>query len=380
LREAQSITCQEIARVKPEDSLWREWTDLLSKAAPEQRMFGPEWYTIWSRAWARAAGRWTEDFTYITARDANGELRGILPMGAYRYGPALVRAQTGYSQPCRALLAATGWEEIVGGAFGDYIGSRSWDFIQIGPVVESRVAPGAMINALRKKSSLYVFRSDDHAVLDLPQDWEQYRRQVLGGRFYRKIRYYERRTARAGDMEVVHTRAPSTDEAALLFERLASIESRSWLANDGDPRFIGPHAQKLWRDLTRKVLTPNDNLDCWTMLIHGRPVSFCLTLTTGSCRFVIANNYDESCGEHRTGSTLYRYMLEDACRRGIRQVDFGPGQLHYKKYWGAKARGRMRTFLAFRKNIFGKGARLALALVHCAFGTRDFRTLSERLL
>jgi hypothetical protein len=346
---------------------------------PEQSLFGPEWYQAWNRTWTLRSG-WVADFVYVAARDSSGVLQGVLPMAACRCGPVVVRAQTGYAQPCRPLLSAIGWEREVGAAIGDFVGSREWDLIGIGPLLEDRTADAAMIDVLRQKTSLYDYRSDVLAVLDLPATWELYCEEVLGRKFFRKIAYYERRTARAGDMRIVHTRKPSPDEAATLFEQLAAIESRSWLTKRGTPRFIGSNAQVLWNELTTRVLTPNDNLDCWTMFLDGRPVSFCLTLTAGTCRYVIANNYDERCRDHRTGSTLYRYMLEEAFERRVRRVDFGRGEMHYKGYWGAIEHGRSRTLLAFRKNIVGHGARLAFAVAQCIFGDRTFGTIPTRLL
>jgi CelD/BcsL family acetyltransferase involved in cellulose biosynthesis len=70
-------------------------------------------------------------------------------------------------------------------------------------------------------------------------------------------------------------------------------------------------------------------------------------------RYFIANNYDEQFEDHRTGSTLYQYVTEEAFDRGVKVLNFGPESLYYKQQWGAIADGELELYFLFRNRLIG---------------------------
>lgn len=377
--DSNTLRCEEIGVLAEGDILWNDWESLLERVVPDHRLFGPAWYRIWNETWARGRG-WTKHFCYITVRDGLGRLCGVMPVGIRRCGPFRVRTLTGYPQPSRTIVAERGREREVGRAIADHINARGWKCLQLGPLRDDHTAARSLVEAVRGRMTLYLLRKHNLAVLHSPATWDEYRGDVLGGKFFRKLGYYERRASRAGDVNIIHYRHPSEEQTPLIIRDLAMIESQSWLMRSGDPRFIGEPSQSLWIKLATDHLIPSDYFDCWIMYVDGKPVSFCLALTIGSCRHVLANNFNESYKDHRTGSTLYRHMMEEGFKRGVRTVDFGHGDLHYKAYWGAEVEGGWATYLAFPGSLAGRVVRLLFAVGHAIFGSGDVASILERLL
>ncbi|MEX0725867.1 MAG: GNAT family N-acetyltransferase, partial [Planctomycetaceae bacterium] len=158
---------------------------------------------------------------------------------------------------------------------------------------------------------------------------------------------YERKMERAGRTEIEHIRRPNPERTQKLVADLAQIEQQSWLVKSarGKTRFTSPVAQRFWTRLIDEALSPQDRFDAWIIRFNDRPVSFCLTLTALPARYVIANQYDDAVADYRTGSTLYRHMIEEGMARGVRTFDFGDGGIEYKKLWGAEYVDAVDTLL-----------------------------------
>jgi hypothetical protein len=317
------------------DALWHDWVDLLDRLPSEHRIFGPEWYGAWNGTMG-SGDRWTGQLDLITVRDEQHRLQGVLPLAAKRWGPVTARATAGGWQPWRVVLAAQGLEEAVGRAVGRQLAETPWP-IRFGPFRRSSSAAAALCDeAHRRGCRVHRRGSLPLAIAEVPPTWNEYRDRVLGKDQCRKAEGYERRAARMGQLHIEHLRQPSPADSARMFADLATIESRSWLpAAGGDLRFVPAPSRRFWHSLTDAALSPRDQIDCWIMHFDGRPISFCFTMTVAPVRYVIANNFDEAYKTHRTGSVLYRHMMEDGITRGVTSFDFGDGSLHYKQIWVA---------------------------------------------
>jgi len=263
----------------------------------------------------------------------------------------------GHEVPHRGLLVIDGQEAAVGAAVGHFIAKQSWPLLQLGPLRRSSVADAALIETLHLSGRLVMHRREREEIsLQVPETWDEYRQETLGGKFFRKIGYYERRMERAGRVSIRHYRKPTADQTRTMIQDLQTVEAASWMASReaSVPRFSNPDLSNFWSVVTAQCLSLKDQIDCWIMSFHDTPVSFCFTLNDGETRYVIANQYDESVQDHRTGSTLYRYMIEDGIERGIRRFEFGDGDLHYKSSWGAAVTDRSDTLLVVPNKLLSK--------------------------
>lgn len=344
----QPLQCELITTSSPNDSIWVEWRQLMLQAPQQQQLFSPEWFRTWADTWG-ATGQWTGGTSIIAARNSSGMLAGLLPLGRPRIGPFSVYSSGGHSAPHRGVIAAFGQETAVGAAIGRFIADQSWPFIQLSPILSSSTACQAMIDQLREQNVfLHHYESREDITLHAPSSWEEYCREFLSRRQVRRLSSDERRLQRAGKTDIRHYRRTTPEETAEMFASLKSIEAHSWMATrrDAVPRFTNPALLNFWHRLTLECLSPQDNLDCWVMSLDRRPVSFCFTLTSGSVRYVIANNYDNAVRRFRSGSVLYRDMIQDGIQRGVRRFGFADGSLHYKSRWGARIDGRRDTWIA----------------------------------
>ena len=350
------IHCELVTPDSATDGLWTEWERATVQMPNGQRLFGPDWHRLWVETWG-GCGQWTGQCQMIVARNAAGDLVGLLFLGRPKVGPVTVRAMGGHEVPHRGLLSVEGQETAVGSAIGKFIAQQSWPLLQLGPLRRSSVADAALIQSLHQSGRLMMHRREREEIsLQVPESWDEYRQEVLGGKFFRKIGYYERRMERAGRVHIQHYRKPSADQTRTMIKDLQTIEAASWMAvrEASVPRFANPELSKFWSVVTDQCLSSRDQIDCWVLSFHDTPVSFCFTLNDGETRYVIANQYDESVKDHRTGSTLYRYMIEDGIDRGIRRYEFGDGDLHYKSLWGAGVTDTSDTWFVVPNKLLSK--------------------------
>jgi hypothetical protein len=275
-------------------------------------------------------------------RDGDGVLLGLHPLGVGKVGPLRVCASAGFNQPSRPVLAAQGREVDVGAALGRHLAHTAWPLAQLGPFCARSPACRAMLDALDDRHVPHRLRTREGlAIYDPPPPGSPNRREILETRFAKKVLYYERRAARKGELQTVHFRRPSPEEAARMVADLAQVESRSWLATarDGGLRFASRQGNdrgaEMWRRLIDTELSPRDKLDCWITYFDGRPASFVFCLTAGATRYVLANNFDESLKHLRVGFIPYWHAVSDALDRGVEHLDYGSLHLQYKKHWGA---------------------------------------------
>ncbi len=347
IRPTDMLTCREINDLKPNDALWLQWKNLQQRVRPELSLFGPEWYSIWTQTHG-SSDRWNGRLRLLCVTDAQQNLQGVLVFSEQRYAGFRIQANGGYFQPWRTILADRMREAEVGRALGEYLSRSGWLLCQLGPFVGSSPTTSSLYESLRERGASTILKSSAQlAVCRVPPTFEEYKQQVLGGKFFRKIGYYERKMSQAGRVEIAHFHRPDAEQTREMIFDLAQVEQQSWLVKSarGRTRFSSEVAQRFWTRLIGEALTPNDQFDAWVIRFNDRPVSFCVTLTSQSTRYVIANQYDEAVSEYRTGSTLYRYMIEEGIGRGVRTFDFGDGGIEYKKYWGAEYVDTVETFL-----------------------------------
>ena len=369
-----TLHCETLTGLSERDRFWSEWEELLERARPEHRLFTPHWYTTWSETLGASDG-WTGQLSVIAVRDQLLVLRGVLALAQKNRGPLGALSFAGGWQPWRTIVSDAGLETQVGQAIGRYVAQSNWNMLRVGPCVASCPITSALVETLdRERTFVHLQRRAPLAICNAPKTWDEYRKDVLGGKFFRKLGYYERRTAKAGEMRIEHLRQPTHSETTRMIDDLGTIEGRSWLAGstDGHMRFVTPADRQFWARLIDRSLSPNDQIDCWIMHLDGRPISFCFTLTALPVRYVVANHFDEEFKNHRTGSTLYRYMMEDGINRGVRHFDFGDGELHYKKLWGAAYQTTLDSFLVVPNASLGFLASTARSL------TRLVKPKSER--
>lgn len=153
----------------------------------------------------------------------------------------------------------------------------------------------------------------------------------------KKNRFHEKHLGAHGALTwSFHTGA---DWTSALFDDLADIEQRSWIAertDGGDAKFTPGGHGPFWR---LAAADPGIAARMWVALlrIDGRPMAFSFDMNLGALKHAIANSYDPVVGKHSPGKLLYYRNLIRAIEDGIERVDWGAGDSGYKRVIGAEA-------------------------------------------
>ncbi len=341
------LTCREVNDLSPGDNTWLKWKDLLLRVRPEMRLFGPEWFWVWSQTLG-SVDRWTGKLRLLVVSDDGGVVRGIKVIAEKSYAVARLQCCAGYWIPQRAILADRHYESEVGQAIGEFIAHSGWWLWQLAGYYSSSPAERACLQTLNSRGIRNVKRNSwETAILHAPATWDEYKSRILVGKYHRKMGYYERKLARSGRVEIDHVRQPQPDRTEKLVAEFSQIESESWVgrSNGGNPQFSTPVLRQFWTRLIDEAVVPFHRFDAWIMRLDQRPVSFLITMTYLPVCYLSVCRYSESVDRFRTGSTIRRLMFESGIREGVRTFDFGPGDLYSKTPWGAQVADTFESYL-----------------------------------
>lgn len=175
----------------------------------------------------------------------------------------------------------------------------------------------------------------------------------------RKNRFHEKHLASHGALEwrFVH----GAQWTAEMFDTLAAIESKSWVAarTDGSAaKFLESGHGAFWRAAAED---PKLAERMWAAVLYvgGVPAAFSFDLNAAPAKYAIANSYDPAFGKHSPGRLLYYRNLVRALDDGITLVDWGAGDAGYKRTIGAEQGPVIRDWLFIRPGVTEKIARLA---------------------
>lgn len=72
----------------------------------------------------------------------------------------------------------------------------------------------------------------------------------------------------------------------------------------------------------------------YTVSLDGEPVAFCSGRLYNGTMYGEWTGYDSAFKELEPGTVVFLKMVEDLCRSGVREIDFGPGDASYKRRLG----------------------------------------------
>lgn len=319
-------------------------------AAPSHRFLRYGWYAAALRAYGGAAR------TLIVRRA--GEAVIALPF--VPVGPAAIGLATvpGCYWPFRSFpvrLDAVD-DAAVGEALLDALG-RSVRALRLGPVMDGD--PALMLlrttAAARGWVAIDRFVADsyllDMAAMQAAGCWP--RNSTL-----RKNRSHEKHLAAEGTLDWQF--CSGADWGPALFESLATIEQRSWIAarTDGrDAKFTAQGHGAFWRAAAADPVLAA-TMSAALLRVDGAPVAFSFDLDAGALRYAIANSYDPAFARYSPGKLLQYRNLTRAVAAGIERVDWGAGDSGYKREIGAEQGAAIRDWLFFRPGAGAMAGRL----------------------
>lgn len=348
-----------------------EWVECLQNAPEHQQLFGYHWYSAWLQHLARE-DEWSGEARLLLARGSGKSLLGILALAKRCFRGAVFWGLAGYYQPHRGYVCLAEHRAAVCAAFARALlkmqGLR--ECLRLGPYDTAFPERRLLVEELARRSRrMSAFNLEPTIVArDLPQSLEAYDEMVRNHSSMWRARSYQRRMERDGDAEIRHYQRPLGEELRGMLADCAAVERKSWLASDAEarPRFVSPASQRYWEHVCTKQFVPQNQLNVWVAHFNGAPVAFRFTVTTGSIRYAIANQFDQRFERYRLGWILYLHDLADCATRGVRSIDMGTGKLSYKAHRGGREAAMNQVFVVWPPGPVGHlaAALAAFAPIH----------------
>lgn len=354
-----------------------EWRAVAAAAAPASRFLCAAWYCAWARSFLPHQS-WRGPLGYLSVHDSDGRLRAVVPLATQRQHGVSVSSLGGFYWPFRApLIAEAGADESCDALADALTRSRSHVALRCGPVPETDAGAARLRAALANKG-WRVHRSvlGTTYEVELPGTWDELE-QRLGKSLRSNTKYYERKMAREGALEIRCCRGAGNPAWRATLEDLATIERGSWQFREGGTmRFHGERNAAFWTNLLVDGGL-GESATAWVMYFDSEPVSFGFCIDCGDTRHVLANNYVERVHRYSTGTVLYRYVFRDAIESGvIRRINIGMGDSGYKSRWSAMPAFGLEDWIAFRPGPVGRALDAAWR-VHRAIGERRATSRGE---
>ena len=219
--------------------------------------------------------------------------------------------------------------------------------LRIGPSYDGDPATSRLIAAARRRGWRVVDRYiADSYLLDMQAaretgDWP--RASTL-----KKNRFHEKHLAERGALDWSFATGDRLDRD--MFDKLASVEEKSWIAaqTDGrDAKFTRTGHGSFWRQAAADPVIA-DMLWVALLTVDGAPAAFSFDLNAGALKYAIANSYDPAFAKHSPGKLLYYRNLARALDDGMTHVDWGAGDSGYKSVIGASEGPAIRDWLLLR--------------------------------
>ena len=333
-----------------------EWRALLSAIKPGNQFLSPAWFESWESAYVDT-GNWKGPARYMTVR-LDGRLAGVLPFAQQKVSVFRFLSAGGYHMPFREFpVNLDDKDRILDAMLRRLRRIRGVVGFRVGPLEGRSSTYEALREALRRNRwAILELERGEILWLELPRTANEYALMIRGRA--KKADYFLRKLQKKGDVSIRRRTGLAPPEWQDTLEVLRKIESESWVARRGDPRFLGERNQRFWTQILRDPQL-SEAIKVWILHLDGNPISFCLVLDAGPVRYQLINGYSESAKRHSTGHIVFKRMIYDALDTGIERISFGQGDPGHKSEWGAKPSQNLFDLVALKPGLSGKVASAA---------------------
>ncbi len=157
----------------------------------------------------------------------------------------------------------------------------------------------------------------------------------------KKLRYYRRALARAGEVRVESAGAESLGE---LTEALFALHAARWQRRGLPGVLADDVVQRFTRDVARRMLDAGA-LRMYAIRLDARIVAVFYGFALGDTVYYYLSGYDPELEKLSIGTLIVAHAVEEAVRGGAATFDFLRGAEEYKYAWGAKDRRNQRRQL-----------------------------------
>jgi len=314
-----------------------EWNDAVTRARVPHPFLRHEWVRTWWDAFQTPAAR-----LYIQVVRANGRITAIAPL--------MRETVTMYGIPARQVRFIHNDHTprtdmiIAGDADASYqaiwtalrTDRERWDVLLLSQL-ERGSATQEMFRTFAAGERLRTgaWRSSDSPYLAITGSWDAYL-QTLPAKFRSNLRNRLSRLSEIGpvSLEVLTGRA----SIAAAAEDAWRLESSGWKSDAGTAIASDPAVQRFYTSLIERG-TDAGWLELLFLKVGDRRIATSYGARFDNRLFLFKTGYDPEFATGAPFKTLTSFAIEDACRRGLTEVDFLGDAEPWKLEWTSTSRG-----------------------------------------
>ncbi|HEU4566226.1 MAG TPA: GNAT family N-acetyltransferase [Gemmatimonadaceae bacterium] len=156
-----------------------------------------------------------------------------------------------------------------------------------------------------------------------------------------RARYYRRRAARMGALEVERATERTADA---MLDTLFALHGARWGAREM-PGVLADGDVRAFHHDAATCLAARGLLRLYVMRLDGRPIAALLAFADRRRVCYYIGGFDPAAERLSPGTMLIAHAIEEASRAGAREFDFLLGAEPYKYRWGARDRASWRLTL-----------------------------------
>jgi CelD/BcsL family acetyltransferase involved in cellulose biosynthesis len=333
-------------------ALEREWNDAVTRARIPHPFLRHEWVRTWWDAFQTPAAH-----LYIQVVRAQGRVIAIAPLmreTVTMYGMRVRQVRFIHNDHTpRTDMIIAGDPEAAYEAIWQALrtGRERWDVLLLSQLERgSKTEDAFRAFAAREGLRTGTWRSSDSPYLAITGGWHTYLNS-LPAKFRSNLRNRLSRLAKIGpvSLEVLTDRA----SIAAAADDAWRLESSGWKRDAGTSIASDPAVQRFYTSLIERG-TGAGWLELLFLKVGDRRIATSYGARFDNRLFLFKTGYDPEFATGAPFKTLTSLAIEDACRRGLSEVDFLGDAEPWKLEWTSTSRGHDWLY------VFGKTIRAQL--------------------
>jgi CelD/BcsL family acetyltransferase involved in cellulose biosynthesis len=318
------------------ETLRPAWDKLLQEVPTSSTFSTWEWLASWWRAFAGE-----QQLRFLAFFDVQEELTGFAALAltdlrifsGHRLG--LLRFMGDGTQDSDNLdvIARPGSEQCVAEALLKYLESsrRFWEVCALNTLPSNSPFGQVLLSQLQLRKWPYFTSERLGCVIDLPKDWESYRKQ-LSYNERGQLGKYMRRLEREYKVRFYAVSASDLDSC---LESFFDLHQKRWISQGQPGSFASQPRREFYREISRLFLE-RGWLQLWMLELDGVNVGAEYDFLWNDTVYCLQGGFDTAMAAGHIGYVLRGFVLKHLVETGIGHYDFLAGMQSYKGRWGGR--------------------------------------------
>lgn len=247
------------------------------------------------------------------------------------------------------FITKPGAEEIVSKAVAEYLAQHDsdWDVLELLPWPEESTSLQYFSTACKRFGlTPYSYLRTVCLVINLPGDWESYRKSL--SKSLRKNTEYQKQRLEK-EHNAVFGKWENTEEVARDLPDFFKMHQKKWQAHGEPGSFADARKQRFYQEISNRFLAKKW-LSVYYLRAKGRTVSYSFGIEYDQRYFDLQGAFDLEWQKYSVGKVLLYHALEKCVKVGLCKYDLLRGEEKYKYQFGAVPNRNMRL-LVFKPGL-----------------------------